>query len=95
MKKSLIAAALAASLAACATGPSYDEVMAQAQAEAKVAKKMNYLWRDTEKSMKEAEKAKKAGDDDKALKLAKKALFQAKAAQKQAQAEANAGPKYN
>lgn len=55
----------------------------------KVAKKMNYLWRDTGKILKQAKKANDNGDSKKAMKLANKALSQAKMAQIQAKAEAN------
>lgn len=55
----------------------------------KVAKKMNYLWRDTGKILKKAKKANSEGDTKKAKKLANKALDQAKMAQMQAKAEAN------
>lgn len=93
MKKIIISSALAlaiSGLVGCATsGPSFKEVVANAEKEMKVAKKMNYLWRDTGKFLKKAKKAKANGDSNKAMKLAKKALSQAKMAQMQAKAEAN------
>ncbi|MBE9516121.1 MAG: SoxXA-binding protein [Proteobacteria bacterium] len=94
MKKSLIIAALTVALGACATGPDPSTTIAEAEKEIKVAKSMNFLWRDTEKFLKQAKKAQKAGDNEKAGKLAKKALDQAKLAQKQAKDNKNAGPKY-
>lgn len=95
MKKSLIIAALAVAIGACATGPDPSPTIAEAEKEIKVAKSMNYLWRDTEKFLKQAKAAAKDGDNEKANKLAKKALFQAKAAQKQAKDNAGAKPTYN
>ncbi|MDH5218949.1 MAG: SoxXA-binding protein [Gammaproteobacteria bacterium] len=74
------------------SGGDYASIMAQAKAENKKAKKAGGLWRDAGKIMKKAEAAKKAGDDKKALKLAKKALFQGKMGQEQAASQANAGP---
>lgn len=95
MKKAILFVAMLA-LGACAgnDGPSYEEVVAQAKKEMKVAKSMDALWRDTGKILKKSKKAKDDGDDDKAMKLAKKALKQAQLAQAQATAEANAGPFY-
>ncbi|MFV1996932.1 MAG: SoxXA-binding protein [Acidiferrobacterales bacterium] len=92
MKKIIISSALAFALiglGGCASGPSADDAIAEAQKEMKVAKKMNYLWRDTGKILKKAKKAKANGDTKKAVKLANKALSQAKMAQAQAKAEAN------
>jgi hypothetical protein len=92
MKKIIISSALALALSGligCASGPSFKDVVAEAEKEMKVAKKMNYLWRDTGKILKAAKKAKDSGDDKKAMKLANKALSQAKMAQVQAKAEAN------
>lgn len=98
MKKIIISSALilaVSGLAGCASsGPSFKDVVAEAQKEMKIAKKMNYLWRDTGKFLKKAKKAKANGDSKKAMKLAKKALSQAKAAQMQAKAEANPRVKY-
>ena len=49
----------------------------------KVAKGNNWIWRDTEKFVKQASEAAAAGDNAKAIKLANKAQFQAEAAVKQ------------
>lgn len=46
----------------------------------KVAKGNNWIWRDTEKFVKQAQEAADAGDNTKAIKLADKARFQAEAA---------------
>ncbi len=100
MKKTIITAASLAVLAlgGCAGtesgGPGYSELRAQAVTEIGKAKKMNALWRDTEKMLKQADAARGDMDNPKAMKLVKKALKQAKLAQKQAQDQANAGPSY-
>ena len=94
MKKVLLVVAATVITAGCATGPSYDELAAQAKSEIKIAKSMDFLWRDTEKSLKAAEKANAEGDSVKAKKLAQKALDQAKMAQQQAQDNAGAKPYY-
>ena len=70
----------------------YATIVSEAKAEIKKAKSVGGEWRDSGKFLKEAEKAEKAGDMDKAMKLAKKALFQGKMGQTQASAEKNAGP---
>ena len=70
----------------------YASIIAEAKAENKKAKKVGGLWRDAGKIMKKAAKAHKAGDDAKAVKLAKKARFQGKMGQSQAADEKNAGP---
>jgi len=49
----------------------------------KVAKGNNWIWRDTEKFVKQAGEAAAAGDNTKAIKLANKAQFEAEAAVKQ------------
>lgn len=90
-----ILAVFAGSLIGCASGPSYEELVAEADKEIKVAKSMNYLWRDTGKLMKQAAKAKADGNNSEAKALVQKALDQAKIAQQQAKAEANAKPTYN
>ena len=47
------------------------------------AKKNDWIWRDTEKFVKQAQEAAAAGDNAKAIKLADKAKFQAEAAVEQ------------
>jgi len=49
----------------------------------KVAKGNDWLWRDTEKFVKQAQEAADAGDSAKAIKLANKAQFEAEAAVEQ------------
>jgi hypothetical protein len=97
MKKIIISGAIAvfaSSLIGCESGPSYDELVASAEKEMSVAKKMKYLWRDTGKIMKQAKKAKADGDTAKAKQLVQKALDQAKLAQMQAKEQANPKPTY-
>lgn len=62
------------------------ETIASAEKEIAAAKKVG-IWRDTEKFLDAAKKAKAEGKEDEAMKLAKKALKQAQLAQKQAQTE--------
>jgi hypothetical protein len=97
MKKIIISGAIAlfaSSLIGCESGPSYDDLVAEAEKEIAVAKKMKFEWRDTGKIMKQAKKAKESGDSAKAKKLVQKAIDQAKIAQQQAKAEANPKPTY-
>jgi hypothetical protein len=109
MKKSIwLAAGLVLTLAGCAemqaqpaakpaaVAPSaeLDGIIANAEKEIAAAKKTNHLWRDTEKFLDEAKKAKADGKTDEALKKAKKALKEAQLAQKQALAEADAKPAF-
>ncbi len=79
-------------LAGCATtGDDAASAAEQAIADAKAANAevaaLGFEWRDTGKIIKEAEAALAAGDYDKALELANKALAQAETAQRQAAAE--------
>lgn len=69
----------------------YEAAVAAAKAEQKKAKKVGGEWRDIGKILKKADKAAKAGDMEKAMKLVKKATFQAKMGQQQAAEQANAG----
>jgi len=65
-------------------GPSASSVaIANAKAAMKKAKAVGYLWRDTGKFIKKAEKAAKGGNEGKAVKLANKARSQAEMAVKQ------------
>lgn len=99
MKKTLLMTAVAFTLAACAGGEKaamankeYTDLVAKAKAEIKLADQAGHTWRDTEKFLKEADEAMKAGDHDKAMKLAKKALKQAQLSQQQAKDNANVKP---
>lgn len=99
MKKTLLMTALAFTLAACAGGEQkaaadkeYQDLVAKAKAEIQLAGKAGHTWRDTEKFLKDADDATKAGDRDKAMKLVKKAIKQAQLAQVQAKDNANAKP---
>jgi hypothetical protein len=72
--------------------------VAAAIAEAKkatgAAKKAGFEWRYWEAMYKKAEAAIKDGKADKAIKIAKQLTFQGVAAQKQAEAAKNAGPRF-
>ena len=98
MKKTLFITALALALAGCASGPESDkeymDLVAKAKAEIKLAGQSGFTWRDTEKFLKQADEAMKAGDRDKAIKLVKKATKQAQLSQKQASDNTNAKPVY-
>ena len=98
MKKTIVfSAILAMTLSACAgmqASKDLDDTIAQAEKEIAAAKKANYLWRDTEKFLADAKKLKTDGDVEAATKLAKKALSEAKLAQKQAQDQAKTKPHY-
>ena len=99
MKKTLFIATLALTLAGCAgsqqpaqADKEYDELVAKAKSEIKLADQTGFTWRDTDKFLKDADGALKAGDRDKAMKLVKKAIKQAQLAQQQAKSNANAKP---
>ena len=98
MKKTIVfSAILALTLSACASMQNtqeLDDTIAQAEKEMAAAKKMNYLWNNTDKFLDEAKKLKADGDIEGATKSAKKALTEAKLAQKQAQDQAKAKPHY-
>jgi len=84
----------AAAKPAAVASPELDKTIADAEKEIAAAKKVG-IWRDTEKFLDEAKKAKAEGKADEAMKKAKLALKQAQLAQKQASAEAaNAKPHF-
>ena len=112
MRKLLLTAAMAVVLGGCVTydklAKETDDLIAQAEKEIKAANNVEYLWRDTEKFLKNAKKtsaaakkANSAGDSAKAKELAEKAKTlaatardQALMAQQQAKDNANAAPRY-
>lgn len=94
IKKTLTAATLALMLSGSALAASqmdFDKAYAAAEAARKAAAEMKNEWRDTGKLLKKAQEAAKAGDFDKAIKLAKAAEFQGKMAVEQAKAQAGIG----
>lgn len=94
MKKAIAISLLAGVLTACAgmrADNEYKELVAKAENEIKLANQTGFAWSNTENFLKESKEAKEAGDMDKAMKLAKKALDEAQLAQQQA--KANADPK--
>lgn len=106
--KIILCAALTLGIAGCATvdKKEYDQLAKQAEDEVKIANKTGFLWKDTEKVLKESKEAMAAAEAasdrttrqtnfDKAMKLAKRALQEAKLAQQQAKDNANAKPDYN
>ena len=103
MKQTLILCAITLALVGCASGidqNEYNQLATEAENEIKLASKTGFLWNNTEKFLtesKEAMAAANAASDkaarekeyDKAMKLAKKALSEAKMAQQQAKDNAN------
>jgi hypothetical protein len=69
----------------------FEQSVKEATAEIDKAKAVGYEWRDSRKILKEAEKAEKAGDHEKAMKLVNKAKQQGIIAVVQAKEQANAG----
>ena len=90
----IFAAALTAGCAggAAKTAEDYNQALADAKSAVSKAKKAKNEWRDTGKILKKAAAAAKAGDYDKATKLANKAKRQGELALIQANAQKNAGP---
>ncbi len=70
----------------------YKAAVAEANKSLKTAKSARFLWRDSGKILKKADKAAKAGDFAKATKLANKAKRQGDMALAQSKLQANAGP---
>jgi len=68
--------------------------LADAKKATDAAKKAGFEWRDWGKMYKKADAAMKDGKADVALKIAHKLAFQGKAAQAQAEASKNAGPRF-
>ncbi|MCG6887172.1 MAG: hypothetical protein LJE74_08185 [Proteobacteria bacterium] len=103
MKKiTLLVAAAALFLGACASTPSQthnknDAIGAITAAEHQTARAKNvgYEWRDTGKLIKKAQEALKNGQYDEAVKLANEAKQQSTLAIQQQQQQANAGPRIN
>jgi len=73
-------------------GASFDTAKKEATAEINKAKSAGHEWRDSRKILGKAEAAEKAGDHDKAIKLANKAKKQGIDAVAQAKSQAKAGP---
>jgi len=99
MKKTIFTAATVAviSLGGCAAsdgGPSYGDLLAQAEAEMGKAKKMGFEWTTTGGHIEKAKAARADGDNPEAKKQLQKAIKEAKLAQAQAIQQQNAGPVY-
>jgi hypothetical protein len=103
MKQTLIMCAITLALVGCASGINqneYNQLATEAENEIKLASKTGFLWNSTEKFLKESkeamdaanaatDKATRESEFNKAMKLAKKALQEAKMAQQQAKDNAN------
>lgn len=93
MKSKMVLAAFAFGLSASMPVMAADDPAAAIAAAKEAQKKAASIggeWRDIGKFLKKAEEAAKGGDTKKALKLAKKAKFQAEAGYKQAEHQAEA-----
>lgn len=98
MKQTLILCAITLALVGCAGGidqNEYNQLVSEAENEIKLANQTGFLWNNTEKFLTESreamaaanaasDKATREKEYDKAMKLAKKALSEAKLAQQQA-----------
>ena len=107
MKHTLILCAFTLAFVGCANTVNkaeYNQLAEQAENEIKLANKTGFLWSNTEKFLKESKEAMDAAtaandrvtrqsEYDKAMKLAKKALTEAKLAQQQAKDNANPNTK--
>ena len=94
----LLVCALLLMLGGCASndkGPSsYDELYGHAQSATALAKRMGFLWSDTERLLQESARASYRGDKKTAKRLAREALEQAQLAQQQAQQQADPQVRY-
>ncbi len=93
--RTITTAALLALLTAPVTtiaSTSFDQAKKEAVAEIDKAKAAGFEWRDSRKILKKAEKAEKAGDHKKALKLANQAKKQGIDAVAQSNTQTSAGP---
>ena len=84
--------ALTATPLAVQAANDYETAKKAALVQVDKARDVGYEWRDSRQLLKEADAAAKAGDTEKAIKLAKKVEEQGKAAVKQAKQQKNAGP---
>ena len=85
-------ALLAAPLSAIAASD-FESARQQAITELDKAKAVGFEWRDSRKILEQAEKAEKAGDHEKAMKLVNQAKQQGIVAAAQAESQKNAGPR--
>jgi hypothetical protein len=103
MKQTLVLCAITLALIGCASGidqNEYNQLVTEAENEIKLASKSGFLWNNTEKFLTESkdamaaataasDKATRESEYNKAMKLAKKALQEAKLAQQQAKDNAS------
>ena len=94
----LLTCTLLLMLSACASDgkrpASYDELYAQAQSATTLAKRMGFLWSDTERLLQESARASYRGDKKTAKRLTQEALEQAQLAQQQARQQAEPQVRY-
>lgn len=93
MKKLIALSIVAATVAGCggtaAGEDEYNELAARAENEIRLAAKTGFLWLNTERLMQESKAAHAAGETDKAMELARRAVDEAVLAQQQARDNAN------
>jgi hypothetical protein len=94
MRYTLIGIALALSISFTVSAGEVSDAIKAAKSARKEAIALGFEWRDMGKTIKKAEKAAKAGDDQKAIKLAKIVSGQLHAIRKQAAFAKSAGPKF-
>ena len=94
MKFKLLLATLTLALSSGAMAESAADAIKAAKAAQKEASSLGFEWRDTGKTIKKAEKAAKAGDEKKAIKLAKIITDQIEAVRVQAEVSKTAGPTF-
>ena len=85
---------LASLTVSAATMEEVSQTIAEAQIALDKADALGFRWRDSKKILNSAKKSANAGDLDAALPLAEQARFQGKAAQAQAEREANPGTRF-
>ncbi|RDH85037.1 MAG: SoxXA-binding protein [endosymbiont of Galathealinum brachiosum] len=78
---------------AAATKEGYNAALVNANKSLKAAAQANYVWRDSGKMLKKADKAAKKGDFETATKLANQAKRQGDMALAQSKEQAGAGPR--
>jgi hypothetical protein len=85
-------------LAGCASdgkgASSYDQLYGQAESAIALAKRMGFIWSDTERLLQESGRASYRGDKKTAKRLAREALEQAQLAQQQARQQADPQVRY-
>ena len=93
MRLKIILAALTLSFSTAVFADAATDAINAAKAAQKEAASLDFEWRDMGKTIKKAEVAAKAGDSEKAIKLANSIASQLDAIKKQAALASSAGPR--